>query len=107
MRSVRKNLFLAVSLVCFLLTYVPVSGQFLPGVGKPLYTINWTNSDTGNYLDLVGATYDAALLASSSQDFPTSGLGGVYYYENTGNQFTLHTLATSAQALALILVDLN
>src|SRR5258707_15552639 len=81
--------------------------QFLPGIGKPMYAINWMNSDSGNHLDLVGATYDAALLADSGQDFPTSGNGGLFYYENTGNQFTLHTLATNAQALALLLVDLN
>jgi enediyne biosynthesis protein E4 len=81
--------------------------QFLPGVGKPLYAINWADLNSDTYLDLVGATYDASLLATSSQEFPTNGNGGVFYYENKDNQFALHTLATSAQALALILVDLN
>lgn len=81
--------------------------EFLPGVGKPMYAINWASSSDGTNLDLVGATYDAALLADLGQDFPMSGNGGVFYYEHKGDQFTLHTLATSAQALALMLVDLN
>src|SRR5262249_19726135 len=81
--------------------------QYLPGVGKPLYTINWADVNNDGDLDLIGATYDASLLADSSQEFPTSGNGGVYYYQRKGEGFTLRTLATSAQALALILVDLN
>lgn len=81
--------------------------QALPGVSRPLYAINWAASSSGDSLDLVGATYDATLWASYGQDFPASGMGGVYYYENTGGQFVMHRLATSAQATALILIDLN
>lgn len=81
--------------------------QFLPGVGKPLYTINWADLNNSGHLDLVGGTYDASLLVDSGPDFPTSGNGGVYYYENKGGQFVMHPLATSAQALALMIVDLN
>ena len=81
--------------------------EFLPGVGKPLYTINWADVKGDGYLDLIGATYDASLLADSGPNFPTSGNGGVYYYQNKSGQYTLHTLATSAQGLALMIVDLN
>jgi hypothetical protein len=81
--------------------------EYLPGVGKPLYTINWADMTNSGYLDLVGATYDTSLLADFGQEFLNSGNGGVYYYQNKGGQFVLHTLATSAQALALLLVDLN
>jgi enediyne biosynthesis protein E4 len=81
--------------------------QFLGGVGKPLYAINWADLDKDGDLDLVGATYDASLLADYGQEFLVSGNGGVYYYENRAGQFRLNALATHAQALALALVDLN
>jgi enediyne biosynthesis protein E4 len=83
------------------------SQQFLGGVGKPLYSINWADLDNDGDLDLVGATYDASLLTDYGQDFLTSGNGGVYYYENRDGQFHLNTLATTAQGLALALLDLN
>ncbi|MBI1279417.1 MAG: CRTAC1 family protein [Anaerolineaceae bacterium] len=81
--------------------------EFLPGVGKPVYAINWGDLDQDGDLDLVGATYDASLLTDYGQDFLLSGNGGVYYYENRGGQFHLSSLSTNAQALALMLVDLN
>lgn len=81
--------------------------QVLSGVGKPLYAINWADLNGDNALDLVGATYDASLLTEYGQDFLTSGNAGVYYYENHGGQFRLHSLASNAQALALLLLDLN
>lgn len=83
------------------------SQQFLSGVGKPLYAINWADLDRDGDLDLVGATYDASLLTDYGQDFLTSGNAGVYYYENRDGNFHLNTLATTAQALALALLDLN
>lgn len=83
------------------------SQQFLGGVGKPLYAINWADLDNDGDLDLVGATYDASLLTDYGQNFLTSGNAGVYYYENRAGNFHLNTLATTAQALALLLVDLN
>jgi enediyne biosynthesis protein E4 len=81
--------------------------QFLGGVGKPLYAMNWGDLDGDGDLDLVGATYDAGLLADFGQEFLNSGNAGVYYYESYEGQFRLHTLAVNAQALALALVDLN
>ncbi len=81
--------------------------EFLPSVGKPIYAINWADLDQDGDLDLVGATYDASLLTDYGQEFLLSGNGGVYYYENRNGQFHLSSLSTNAQALALMLVDLN
>jgi enediyne biosynthesis protein E4 len=80
---------------------------FLSGVGKPLYAINWADLDTDGDLDLVGATYDASLLIEYGNSFLTSGDGGVYFYEHDGGTFRLTSLATTSQALALVLVDIN
>ena len=81
--------------------------EFLPGVGKPVYAINWADLDQDGDLDLVGATYDASLVTDYGQEFLLSGNGGVYYYENRKGQFNLSSLSTTAQALAIMLVDLN
>jgi hypothetical protein len=81
--------------------------EFLSGVGKPVYAINWADLDNDGDLDLVGATYDASLLTDYGQEFLLSGNGGVYYYENRNGKFHQYNLSTNAQALASALVDLN
>ena len=81
--------------------------QFLSGVGKPVYAINWADINGDGDLDLLGATYDASLLNDFGQDFIMGGNAGVFYYENRAGNFKLHVLATGAQALALLLIDLN
>lgn len=81
--------------------------EFLSGVGKPLYAINWADLNGDGDLDLVGATYDASLLTDFGQEFLVSGNAGVFYYENDNGKFRIHSLATNAQALALALLDLN
>ncbi|MEO8609526.1 MAG: CRTAC1 family protein [Chloroflexota bacterium] len=81
--------------------------QFLSGVGKPVYAINWADLNGDGSLDLVGATYDASLLTDYGQEFLTSGNAGVFYYENHGGKFRLNTLESNAQALAVMLLDLN
>jgi enediyne biosynthesis protein E4 len=81
--------------------------EFLPDVGKPLYAINWADLDNDGDLDLVGATYDASLLTDYGQEFLVSGNGGVFYYENNHGHFRLVPLASTSQALALLLVDIN
>jgi hypothetical protein len=81
--------------------------ELLPGISQPLYSINWADLNGSGYLDMVGATYDAGLLTDFGQEFLMSGRAGVYYYENRGDAFSTSRLALEAQALALILVDLN
>jgi hypothetical protein len=79
----------------------------LPGVDKPLYAINWGDLDGDNDLDFVGGTYDASLLTDFGADFLSSGTAGVYYYENSDGKYKATRLADGAQAMALILPDLN
>ena len=81
--------------------------ELLPGIDKPLYALNWADLDGDGDLDLVGASYDAALLTEFGQEFLESGKAGVYVYLNDGERFTETKLADNAQALTLILTDLN
>lgn len=86
-------------------------GQFVRipmiGLSKPLYATNWADVDKDGDLDLVGATYDAGLLAEFGQEFLMNQQGGVFYYENQGERFREVRLASTAQGLALLLADIN
>lgn len=79
----------------------------LSHVARPLYAINWGDLDSDGDLDLAGATYDAALLEDYGTEFLMSGDAGAYYYENQDGAFAESRLASGAQALALILFDLD
>lgn len=79
----------------------------LPGITKPLYAINWADLDNDGDLDLVGGTYDAGLLTDLGAEFLASGTAGVYVYESRNNGYVEQRMADNAQALALILPDLN
>ena len=81
--------------------------ELLPNIAKPLYVINWADLDRDGDLDLVGASYDAALLNAFGSDFLNSGNAGVYIYWNERGRFQEEKLASEAQALALSLADLN
>lgn len=81
--------------------------EFLPNIAEPLYSVAWADIDQDGDLDLVGGSYDAALLDAFGQEFLISSNGGVYYYENIDGVFQPTRLAIQAQALALILIDIN
>ncbi len=81
--------------------------EILPGIAEPLYSINWADVDQDGDLDLAGATYDAELLTLLGAEFLDSHIAGVYLYENAGNSFVAERLADEAQALALLLSDIN
>ena len=81
--------------------------QFLPDISQPLYSIAWADLDKDGDLDLVGASYDAVLLEAFGQDFLMNPQGGVFVYTNDDGIFRPTRLETSAQGLALVLVDIN
>lgn len=81
--------------------------EIVGGLSEPLYAITWGDLDNDGDLDLVGGTYDAGLLNDFGQEFLLNGRGGVYVYENDNGLRTGQQLINEAQALALILVDIN
>jgi hypothetical protein len=81
--------------------------ELLPGLAKPAYAMNWADLDGDNDLDLVTASYDAALLVDLGNDFLLGGGAGVFYNENRAGRFVMQQLARDAQALALELFDLD
>ncbi len=81
--------------------------EVLPGVTKPFYVMSFGDLENDGDLDIVGGTYDAGLLADRGQAFLESGDAGVYIYYNNNGQYVLNRLAAGAQALALMVVDLN
>ena len=81
--------------------------EFLPNIAEPLYSVSWADLDADGDLDFVGGTYDAALLDAFGQEFLLNNGAGIYYYQNVDGVFQAKRIAYKAQALALILVDIN
>ncbi len=81
---------------------------WLPDVDQRAYAMTWGDMDGDGDLDIVSASYDAALEKDLGYDFMRfrSG-GGVYYYENIDAAFVGHHLAERSQALAIALPDFN
>jgi enediyne biosynthesis protein E4 len=82
--------------------------QTLPGIAVPAYATNWADLDQDGDLDLVAGTYDAGLLTDRGNEYlVNSGNKGIYYYENNKGIFTPQQLSGEAQALTILLPDLN
>ena len=81
--------------------------EVLPGIAEPAYVINWGDLDQDGDLDLVAASYDAGFLTDRGNTYLINQQGGVFVYTNNNGQFRPTRLAPKAQALALLLVDLN
>jgi len=79
----------------------------LPGVSHPAYAMNWGDLDGDGDLDMVTGSYDAELAQIMTNDFLFDGGAGVYFYENQDGTFSETRLAESAQALTILLTDLN
>jgi hypothetical protein len=67
----------------------------------------WDDLDGVGDLDLVTGSYDAGLLDDLGNEFLLQGGGGVAYYDNQGGKFASTSLAPSAQAMAILLFDLD
>ena len=73
-------------------------GRFNP------YSLAWANLDEDNDLDMVGASYNAELIA---RGLGTPVGGGVFLYKNKNGFFKAYHLASHSQALGLLIFDLD
>lgn len=82
--------------------------ELLANVSRPATVLNWADLDADGDLDLVTASYDAGLLTDLGNSYLMSGGGGIFVYRQEQGRF-IHaaTLATTAQANALAVTDLN
>jgi hypothetical protein len=79
----------------------------LPGVRKPSYAMTWGDVNGNGALDLMTGSYDSDLALRLRDTFLFNGGGGVYYYEQQNGEFIPTELADNAQALAMLLTDIN
>ncbi|MGL4650811.1 MAG: FG-GAP repeat domain-containing protein, partial [Caldilineaceae bacterium] len=65
----------------------PFERRILAGVGRPVYVLNWADSDLDGDLDLATATYDAGLLTDLGNEYLLAANGGVFAWENRDGRF--------------------
>ena len=73
-------------------------GRFNP------YSLAWSDLDSDNDLDMVGASYNAELIA---RGLGTPVGGGVFLFKNKNGFFKAYHLASHSQALGLLIFDLD
>jgi enediyne biosynthesis protein E4 len=80
---------------------------FRRDVSRHAYAMTWGDVDGDTDLDLITASYDTLLEKELRDTFMLSSKAGVVVYTQTSEGFTEQRLIDEAQALALILFDVN
>jgi enediyne biosynthesis protein E4 len=79
----------------------------LPGIREPAYAMGWADLDGDGDLDTVTGSYDAQLERELGNSFMFSDGAGVFLFEQRDGEFFPMRLSERAQALALLLEDIN
>ena len=79
----------------------------LPGIDRPLYSMDWLDVDADGDLDLGAATYDAELMDLFGSEFLMNNSGGVYLFSMEDGRFRLQQLTLQAQGLATLFLDVT
>ena len=79
----------------------------LPGIDRPLYSMDWLDVDADGDLDLGAATYDAELKDLFGSEFLMNNAGGVYLFSRENGRFRLQQLTLQAQGLATLFLDVT
>ncbi len=79
--------------------------EFVNGLAKPAYAIDWADLDADGDLDAVTASYDIGLLTELGNEYLLRGESGVYIHWNDADGFRAQRLTDEAQALAITLWD--
>jgi len=79
--------------------------EFVNGLAKPAYAMDWADLDADGDLDAVTASYDIGLLTELGNEYLLRDEAGVYIHWNEPGRFRAQRLAEEAQALAIALWD--
>ena len=79
----------------------------LPGIDRPLYSMDWLDADGDGDLDLGASTYDAELKDLFGSEFLMNNAGGVYLFSAEDGRFRLQQLELQAQGLATLFLDVT
>ncbi|HEU5102451.1 MAG TPA: FG-GAP-like repeat-containing protein, partial [Roseiflexaceae bacterium] len=80
----------------------------LPGVNNPFYSMTWGDLEGDGTLELIAGSYDTELLKQVGPIFQQQGGGvGVFIYHRQGETFESQRLANAADALAIMLPDID
>lgn len=79
--------------------------EFVTGLAKPAYALDWADLDGDGDLDAAAASYDIGLLTERGSEYLLNDEGGVYIHWNEGGSFRAERLTDEAQALAIAIWD--
>ena len=79
--------------------------EFVNGLAKPAYAMDWADLDGDGDLDAVTASYDIGLLTELGNEYLLKDEGGVYLHWNETDGFRAERLSKEAQALAIAIWD--